>query len=465
MTDLFRDLPDDELQLPDTELMDFGDDFPAEPDILQSDSQGDQIVVLKQKITGLEHRIGYLERIVKVSQMLNSTLSLEPLLQIIVQSATELTNTEACSIMLLDKQTGELKFAEASGGVSPALKKVSIPLDKSIGGHVIRKNRPILIRDVTDDPRWHGDVDNSGDFVTHSILGVPLRVRDRVIGVLEVINKKTEDGFNEDDIQIATTLGAQAAIAIENARLLDELQQTYRELSQIDQIKNDFVSIASHELRTPLAVILGYATFLKDNVQGQASEQLDIVLSSAVKLRSLIDDMVNLRHIQTNNLHIERSIFSLKNLIIDVIKEFSQIISTKRLVLTTKFTPNDTPLNLDGDRQKIYLVFANLINNAIKFTSEGGRIHISVELKEHKYWINVVDTGIGIPKTEYNKIFDQFYQVEPPLTRKYQGMGLGLSIAKGMVEVHNGRIWVESVVGKGSKFVVVLPSGPDIETE
>lgn len=465
MTDLFRDLPDEEVEWTDPDFEDSDEDFLAEPNVLQSDSQEDQLAVLKQKISGLEQRIGYLERIVKVSQMLNSTLSLEPLLQIMVQSATELTNTEACSIMLLDKQTGELKFAEASGGATSSLKKVSIPLDKSIGGHVIRKNRPILIRDVTDDPRWHGDVDNTGNFVTHSILGVPLRVRDKVIGVLEVINKKNEDGFNEDDIQIATTLSAQAAIAIENARLLDELQQTYRELSQIDQIKNDFVSIASHELRTPLAVILGYATFLKDNVQGQASEQLDIVLNSAIKLRSLIDDMVNLRHIQTNNLHIERSIFSLKSLIIDVIKEFSQIISTKRLILTTKFTPDDTPLNLDGDRQKIYLVFANLINNAIKFTSEGGRIHISVELKDHKYWINVVDTGIGIPKAEYSKIFDQFYQVEPPLTRKYQGMGLGLSIAKGMVEVHNGRIWVESVVGKGSKFVVVIPSGPDIDVE
>ena len=465
MTDLFRDEQNDDVNQSASQTDDLVTDFEfrPEPDIFQSDDQGDQIEVLKQKITGLEHRIGYLERIVKVSQMLNSTLSLEPLLQIMVQSATELTNTEACSIMLLDKHTGELKFAEASGGVNSALKKVSIPLDKSIGGHIIRKNRPILIRDVTDDPRWHGDVDND-DFITRSILGVPLRVRDKVIGVLEVINKNTQDGFNEDDIQIATTLSAQAAIAIENARLLDELQQTYRELSQIDQIKNDFVSIASHELRTPLAVILGYATFLKDNVRGrQASEQLDIVLSSAVKLRALIDDMVNLRHIQTENLQLERSIFSLKSLIREVIKEFSQIIATKRLILTTKFIPDDTPLNLDADRQNIYLVFANLINNAIKFTAEGGRIHISVAFKDHKYLINVIDTGIGIPKAEYSRIFDQFYQVEPPLTRKYQGMGLGLSITKGMVEIHNGRIWVESVVGKGSKFVVILPSGPDIK--
>ncbi len=450
-------IDEDSLELIETDFAD-GEDLS-----LEGSAGQDEAAMLKQKIEGLEHRIGYLERIVKVSQMLNSTLSLEPLLQIMIQSATELTGTEACSIMLIDKNTGELRFAEATGGVNDALRQISVPLEGSIAGHVVRKNRPILIRDAKNDPRWHGGVDKTVDFETRSILGVPLKVRSGVIGVLEVINKITDEGFNEDDIQIASTLGAQAAIAIENARLLDELQQTYRDLAEIDQVKNDFVSIASHELRTPLAVILGYATFLKDNVQGQASEQLEIVLSSAIKLRSLIDDMVNLRHIQTNNLQAELSLFSLKQIVQDVTEELSEIISGKNLVLTTKFVPKDSPLNIEADRQKIYLVLANLVSNAIKFTNEGGRIHISVEFKDHKYTINVIDTGIGIPKSEYKYIFDQFHQVEPPLTRKYQGMGLGLSIAKGMVEVHNGRIWVESVVGKGSKFVVVLPSGPDVQ--
>jgi len=366
--------------------------------------------------------------------------------------------------MLIDKLTGELRFAEATGGASQDLKQVSVPLDNSIGGHVIRKNKPILIRDAKNDPRWHGGVDETVDFETRSILGVPLKVRESVIGVLEVINKTTDEGFNEDDIQIATTLGSQAAIAIENARLLDELQNAYRDLSEIDQIKNDFVSIASHELRTPLSVILGYATFLKDNVQDQqANEQVDIVLNSAIKLRSLIDDMLNLRHIQAKALQLDRSIFSLKELIKEITKEFGQIVKGKQLILTTKFTPEDSPLNIDADRQKIFLTLVNLVNNAIKFTSEGGRIHISVQFKDHKYWINVIDTGIGIPKSDYERIFDQFYQVEATLTRKYQGMGLGLSIAKGMVEVHKGRIGVESMVGKGSKFVVVLPSASDIE--
>jgi signal transduction histidine kinase len=424
-------------------------------------SKEEQVNILKQKIESLEHRIGYLERIVKVSQMLNSTLSLEPLLQIIVQSATELANTEACSIILIDKNTGELRFSESTGGVE-VLRNVIVPLDNSIAGTVVRQDRPLLIRDAQQDPRWHGGVDETVNFETRSILGVPLKVRDKVIGVLELINKSTEEGFNADDIQIATTLAAQAAIAIENARLLDELQQAYRDLSEVDQIKNDFVSIASHELRTPLAVILGYATFLRDNLTGQASEQLDIVLSSAMKLRSLIDDMVNLRHIQTDNIQLSRSIFSFKQLVLDVISEFSEITTSKQLILTTRFIPNDTALNIDADRQKLYLVLANLVNNAIKFTPERGRIHLNLELKGHKYWLNVIDTGIGIPSTEYERIFDQFYQVEPPLTRKYQGMGLGLSIVKGLVEIHQGRIWVESVVGKGSNFVVVLPTAPDV---
>jgi signal transduction histidine kinase len=431
------------------------------PDVVQPKEES-QAAPYKEKIESLERRIGYLERIVKVSQILNSTLHLEPLLQIIIQPATELTDTESCSILLIDKNTKELRFAEMSGGVTDELKRLSVPLENSIAGWVVSKERPLLIRDAKNDSRWHRGVDESTAFETKSILGIPLKVRDKVIGVLEVINKRDEAGFNQDDIQIATTLGAHAAIAIENARLLDELQQAYGDLSEIDRIKGDFVSIASHELRTPLAVILGYASFLRDDVTGQASEQLEIVLNSAIHLRSLIDDMVNLRHIQTGELQVERTIFSLRQLVAEVVKEFSELVEGKQQIMTTRFVPNDTPLNIDADQQKLYLILANLISNAIKFSNEGGRIHINVELKGYEYWINIIDTGIGIAKDEYNRIFDQFYQSEPSLTRKYQGMGVGLSITKGMVEVHHGRIWVESVVGKGSNFTVVLPSAPDV---
>ncbi len=414
--------------------------------------------LLEQRIAGLERRIAYLERIVKVSQILNSTLSLEPLLRIIIQSATELTHTEACSIMLLDKRTGELRFAHSIGEGSEGLRNVTVPLDNSIAGWIVRQGRPLLIRDAKTDPRWHPQVDEAIEFDTRSILGVPLKVKNEVIGVMELLNKIGDRGFSQDDIQIASTLAAQAAIAIENARLLAELQHAYDDLAELDQLKSNFVSIASHELRTPLAVILGYASFLREEVSGEAGEQLEIVLQSAMRLRSIIDDMVNLRHVDTGEVQLERDIFSMKDLITEVTSEFAQLARAKQQVMHLDLP--DDPLKIDADRQKVYLVLANLLSNAIKFTPSRGRVQISAQKKGEEVWVSVMDTGIGIPQRDYNRIFDRFYQVEPTLTRRYEGMGLGLSIAKSMVELHNGRIWVESVVGKGSRFTVALPISP-----
>lgn len=418
--------------------------------------------MLEQRIAGLERRIAYLERIVKVSQILNSTLSLEPLLGIIIQSATELTHTEACSIMLLDKRTGELRFAHTIGERSEGLRNVTVPLDNSIAGWIVRKRKPLLIRDAKSDPRWHSQVDKTIDFDTRSILGVPLKVKDEVIGVMELLNKLDDHGFSQDDIQIASTLAAQAAIAIENARLLDELQRAYDDLAELDRLKSDFVSVASHELRTPLAVILGYASFLREEVSGEAGEQLSIVLQSAMRLRSIIDDMVNLRHVDTGESQLQRDIFSMKELISEVTNEFVQLAKAKQQTVTLDLP--DDPLNIDADRQKIYLVLANILSNAVKFTPGAGRVQVSAYRKGEEIWIAVMDTGVGIPERDYQRIFDRFYQVEPSLTRRYEGMGLGLSIAKSMVELHEGRIWVDSVVGKGSRFTIVLPVSPFKET-
>jgi signal transduction histidine kinase len=414
--------------------------------------------LLEQRIVGLERRIAYLERIVKVSQILNSTLSLEPLLRIIIQSATELTHTEACSIMLLDKRTGELHFAHSVGAGSEGLRDVTVPLDNSIAGWIVRKGKPLLIRNAKTDPRWHSQVDKTIDFDTRSILGVPLKVKDQIIGVMELLNKIDERGFSQDDIQIATTLAAQAAIAIENARLLDELQRAYDELAELDRLKSDFVSVASHELRTPLAVILGYASFLREEVSGEAGEQLSAVLQSALRLRSIIDDMVNLRHVETGEIELERDIFSMRELIQEVTAEFDQLATAKQHVIGLDLP--DDPLKIDGDRQKIYLVLANLLSNAVKFTPPQGRVQVSAQRKGEEMWVSVMDTGVGIPERDCERIFNRFYQVEPTLTRHYEGMGLGLSIAKSMVELHQGRIWVESISGKGSRFTVVLPVSP-----
>ncbi|HID64349.1 MAG TPA: GAF domain-containing sensor histidine kinase [Anaerolineae bacterium] len=409
----------------------------------------------EEKVEVLERRIAALERILRISQILTSTLQLEPLLQTITQAATELTGTEAGSIMLVDKNTGELRFEAVSGSKREEVKRITVPLEGSIAGWIVREGKPLLIPDARKDPRFYTQVDETTDFKTRSILGVPLQVRGEIIGVLEALNKTGDGVFTQDDMHTLSTLAAHAAIAIENARLVTEIQRAYEELSELDRLKSDFVAIASHELQTPLTVILGYASFLKKETTGAASEQVDAVIQSALRLRSLIDDMVNLRHIETGEAELELEQLLLNELVTTITTEFASLAEARKQNVGLKLPSQ--PLLVEADRQKLHLVLANLLSNAIKFTPEGGRILVAVEPKGNEVWVSVRDTGIGIPPREQERIFDRFYQVEPSLTRRFEGMGLGLSIAKGMVELHGGRIWVESVEGMGSSFTFTLP--------
>jgi signal transduction histidine kinase len=411
---------------------------------------------LEEKVDVLERRVAALERILRISQILTSTLQLEPLLQTIIQAATELTGTEASSIMLVDKNTGKLRFEAANGVKGEEVKRITVPLEGSIAGWIVREGKPLLIPDVRQqDLRFYTQADQTTDFETRSILGVPLQVKGEVIGVLEALNKTGNGIFTQDDIHTLSTLAAHAAIAIENARLVTEIQKAYEELSELDQLKSEFVAIASHELQTPLTVILGYASFLKADVTGAASEQLDAVLQSALRLRSLINDMVNLRHIETGEAELELEQLSLNELVTAITAEFASLAEARKQNVSIKLASQ--PPMVEADWQKLYLVLANLLSNAIKFTPEGGRIQVAVEAKGNEVWVSVRDAGIGIPPREQERIFDRFYQVEPSLTRRFEGMGLGLSIAKGMVELHGGRIWVDSVEGMGSSFTFALP--------
>jgi signal transduction histidine kinase len=409
----------------------------------------------KERIHEMGHRIASLERVLKLSQVINSTLELAPLLDIITQVATELTDTESASIMLVDKETGELRFKAVTGTSSINVKPFSVPMEGSIAGTVVQENKPLLIQDARNDPRWYQNVDAASGFVTRSIIAVPMQVHGQVIGVLEALNKRGGVQMTWDDVQVLTTLANQAAIAVENARLLSELQAAYDELNQLDQLKSDFISVAAHELRTPLSVILGYAMFLKDDASGVAKEQLDIVLQSAMRLRSLIDDMVNLREVDLGKASLELEVFSIQDLVTASVDEIRSIAEAKELEVFLRL-PGE-PVLIEADRKKMNIVLGNLLSNAVKFTNNNGRIGIQVGKQNATAWFSVWDTGIGIPDSKLEQIFDRFYQVEPSLARHYDGMGLGLSIAKEMVELHRGRIKVQSQQGKGSAFTVFVP--------
>ena len=415
---------------------------------------------LRRSFSVLQRQAERLQRILDISQTLTSTFDLDKLLALILSAANELTQTEAASILLLDESNTELRFAASTGGDTSKLAALRVPVEGSLAGTIMSSGKPMVIDHVQQDPRHFTGVDKTLAFESRSMLGVPLVMHERPIGVLEALNKVGDTPFSEEDGQVLLTLAAQAAVAIENARLVTALQRAYEQLNHVDQIKSNFIAIASHELRTPLGVIMGYAAMLKEDAQNpETSEHLDKVLNSALRLRDLIDDMVNVQHIEEGKAKLAVVDFALQEVVQHVVQALHDLYAAKSQEVLLHL-PGEL-LQLRADRDKIGLVLNNLLTNAIKFTGPGGRIMISAERKNGEVNVHVADTGIGIPADEVERVFDRFYQVEPHLTRQYGGLGLGLAIAKGMIDLHGGRIWVESVEGKGSRFSFSVPiDGP-----
>jgi signal transduction histidine kinase len=277
--------------------------------------------------------------------------------------------------------------------------------------------------------------------------------KDNVIGVLEAVNKG--DGYSQDDIDLLTTLAAQAGIAIENARLLAALQRAYDDLAQLDRMKSNFISIASHELRTPLGLILGHTSYLRETAGAEAADQLDVVVRSALRLKSIIEDLANLSHIDQRQVQPRPTVFGVDEVVLEAVEDAQPLALAKRLELRAKL-PGER-VTISADRANLRTVLTNLLDNAVKFTPNGGRVVVAVEAAEEFVQVAVIDSGGGIPASQQGRIFDRFYQIESHMTRRHGGLGLGLSIAKALVELQGGRIWCESEEGRGSRFCFTVP--------
>ncbi len=397
-----------------------------------------------------------LQRLLEISRILSSTLQLPLLLQEIVELATELTNSEAASILLYDSDLGQLRFAVTPVFQGDSLDELNVPLDESAAGWVFKNRRPLVIQDAANDPRVFRKVDEAIDFQTRSLLAVPLMIKKQPIGVVEAVNKLDQGHYTEDDLEFLETLAAQAAIAIENARLLRELQSANAELERLDRMKSDFVAITSHELRTPLGLILGHATYLTEIVPMEYKEQVEAITRSAMRLKTIIEDLSSIAHKEKGEARIRRTFFSMSDLAREVSERFSTLASEKSIDLQPDL-PRKGSLKVEADREKLKVALSHLVRNALTFTDPDGTVSIQAEKQDGYVKVSVTDTGIGIPEADVARVFDRFYQVETHLTRKHGGMGLGLSIAKAMIEMHGGQIWCESKEGVGSKFAFIIP--------
>jgi len=399
------------------------------------------------------------ERLLETLRTLSAELDYQTVLQSIISVASELTHSEVASILKYDDADEHLHFAAAPFFHREPIQTLRVPLEKSIAGWVFQHVSPLVIQDVKEDQRFYSEIDQKVKFQTDSIVAIPLLIKGQPVGVLEAINKTSPAHYNGEDVLILETLASQAALIIENMNLEQRAAQMQAAADRLEQMKKDFIAIASHELRTPLGLILGHATFLREIVDEEHHEQLDTIVRSGGKLKEIIENLSNVENFQSGAARIRMMKFSLPNLINNTADSFQGLAEEKNIGLHVDI--KDPKLLIEGDAEKIGIATGNLLKNAITFTPKNGHVFIVVEQIPGYAKVAIIDDGIGIRTNDLTRIFERFYQVESHLTRQHGGMGLGLSVAKVMIELHGGRIWAESIPDKGSLFTFLLPLDRD----
>jgi signal transduction histidine kinase len=306
-------------------------------------------------------------------------------------------------------------------------------------------------------------VDRKTGYRTRTILCLPMRDKaGEILGVFQVLNKR-EGAFGKDDEELLGAVASQAAIALENAHLYDDLKKAYERVKQLDQMKSDFLANISHELRTPLTPVIGYVDMMTNEALGPITEHqrkgLTVIQQSVERMRHLVEDLLAFVRTERRQFTLRAEAFEVGAFVAEVAATQQAKAQGQDLTLVVK-VPEER-LMVEGDRGELIRALAHLMDNAIKFTGEG-EVTVSVaavtsDEGKPAVEIAVQDTGIGIPPGEEERIFERFYQVDASSTRRYGGTGLGLAIVKEIVEAHGSRVVVETGPGQGSRFAFRLP--------
>ena len=382
-------------------------------------------------------RAKLLDRMIELTRDLNNTGDSDAYLLSVLATAAELTGSEGASLLEYNQDTHDLSFRLVPWIQEEALSSARVPLEGSIAGWVYQNNKPLMINDVSKDERFYSKIDTISNHTTHSLLGVPLLVHGQPEGVLEVFNKTTP--YQEEDVQVLVSIASLCSAALQLNIMEKGQRGSNNGARDLERLKNEFIAITSHELRTPLGLILGHSTFLKELVSGtDYQEQVEVIIRNASRLKEIIESLTSVDNYDTGGAVIRSRKVSVARIIEDVATSFAEMARQKRVILLPE-VDSSQGLWVDVDGGKITIVLSNLLKNAIAFSNEGGKVIIRGEQKPDHVQVSVIDNGAGIPARDLPHIFDRFYQVESHLTRKHGGMGLGLSVAKVMVEMHGGR--------------------------
>jgi len=404
----------------------------------------------------------------EAGRSLGSSLDPQQVLAATLAQVNETLDVEAASLALVDRETGFITFELAIGGGNDSVKGLRLEPGQGIVGQSIAEGRAVLVSNVVSDPRWFGGVDQVSGYQTRSLMCVPLRVKGQVIGALEVLNKR--DGpFTDDDLRLVSSLGDLAAQAIENARLHDEirrhmqdLQAAYDEVHKLDELKSAFIRNVSHELRTPLALIDGYTELLLDEQMGALQpEQLNalkLVADKSSHLNRLVNDIISLQTIGAMGFDME--LLNTSALAREAVEALRPKGDKAEIQLVLNVLSAEEQLQVQGDARRLDQVLSHLLDNAVKFSPNGGVVSLTLEREAEMVVIQVMDEGIGLSRDQLDRVFDRFYQVDGSATRHFGGAGLGLALVKEVVEAHGGAVWAESegIAGKGCIFTLCLPA-------
>ncbi len=406
----------------------------------------------KERLRRENVRLRALIPLFELNKTLMATVDVKEVLNQVVRISHQETSADRVSLLLLSDEWASPTQIWTCAPME-SCSSLQEEFDRAVAERVMALVAPLVLQGNVEEDNHLSEI--AQEMGVYSLIASPLVVKDKVIGVIILTKESEGEQFAPGDAELLSVLSGQAVVAIENARLFEEIQRAYQELKKLDHLKSEFINIAAHELRTPLAILMGYASIMEEDTHGEIRERLQIIVRNAMRLRSLIDNMLDLRQLEAGQSQLRLSTFSLNGAINSIVRDLTPLARDKEQRI--QVNPADEPTDINADSNKFDLILVNLLSNAIKFTPEGGKIEVEARLTEDEAIVAVRDTGIGIPPEEHERIFDRFYQVGESLTREHGGMGLGLAIAKGMVELCGGRIWVESEVGQGSTFTFTIP--------
>ena len=415
----------------------------------------------------LEKHHKMLEALYSIESVVSRSLNLEEIFNVALSKALEVTDTEAGTLYSLEGEVLHLEAVlrlQAIKGLSPEFKEMALirKMGEGIPGIAAQSKKPITM-DISQFP--------SSLLLPYlikeglvSFIGTPLMSKGKVVGALSLGTKKKRI-FTQDDLDLLFSIGNVIGIAIENARLykeskenLKKLQRAYEELQTLDKMKDEFIANVSHELKTPLISIKGYGELLYDEkLDGLSDKQkksLEVILRNADRLTRLINSILLISMLKAGKIEFHFEPLDLDEIVQICVGDFKSMMDKKQIIFE-----KDIPAisKVKGDKDRFIEVINNLLDNAIKFSHEGGKVSIKAWDEAENVHLTVSDNGIGIPADIIPKLFTRFYQLDASTSRKYGGTGLGLHITKNIIDAFGGKIWIESEVGKGTKVHILLP--------